>query len=315
MKISIERIKNALYEIDQRTDVFYLPELDRFVYKSDYEDDINIDEYDGEIIPLPSHYDINNYRMMQDFMEEETTGEIQDWLRNALTGKGAFRRFRATCERFGITNDWYRYESKCYEDIAVYWCEQNGFEYYFEDQVTRKPEQQQKEPEKPKSNKIRIVSIDEKNAYAIYYMNIEFRKALAALRNYESDADLESAESEIGFYLSRRYPVFAASMNGAYIGYAVCRIDDDVVWLESIFVKKEYRNQGVATMLLKKCEEVAAEHGNATLYIYINPNNEQVIGLLNKNGYDVLNLIEVRKKYSDETISTEYRIGDHSYKY
>ena len=146
-------------------------------------------------------------------------------------------------------------------------------------------------------------------------MNIEFRKALAALRNYESDADLESAESEIGFYLSRRYPIFAASLNGTFIGYAVCRIDDDVVWLESIFVKKEYRKQGIATMLLKKCEEVAAEHGNETLYIYINPNNEQVIGLLNRNGYNVLNLIEVRKKYSEEKTSTEYKIGDHSYKY
>ena len=109
--------------------------------------------------------------------------------------------------------------------------------------------------------------------------------------------------------------IFAASVNGAFVGYAVCRIDDDVVWLESVYVKKEYRNKGIATMLLKKCEEVAAEYGNETLYIYINPDNEQVIGLLNKNGYDVLNLIEVRKKYRNEKIDREYKIGDHTYKY
>ncbi|MBE6126181.1 MAG: GNAT family N-acetyltransferase [Erysipelotrichaceae bacterium] len=312
MSLAIERVKSALYDVDQQTDIVYLPDLDRFVYRED-DEDIDLDNYDGEIIPLPDHYDINNYRMMQDFMEEETTGEIQNWLRNSLIGKGAFRRFRATCERFGITNDWYRYEEKCYENIAVYWCEQNGLEYYFEEQVKREPEPE--EPELPKSTRVRVVNIDEKNAYGIYYMNIEFRKELAALRNYQCDADLESAQSEIGFYLSRRYPVFAASVNGAFVGYAVCRIDDDVVWLESVYVKKEYRNKGIATMLLKKCEEVAEEYGNETLYIYINPDNEQVIGLLNKNGYDVLNLIEVRKKYRDEKTNREYKIGDHTYKY
>lgn len=312
MSLAIERVKSALYDVDQQTEIVYLPDLDRFVYKSD-DEDIDLENYDGEIIELPNHYDINNYRMMQDFMEEETTGEIQSWLRNSLIGKGAFRRFRATCERFGITNDWYRYEAKCYEDIAVYWCEQNGLEYYFEEKVKREPEPE--EPELPKSTRVRVVSIDEKNAYGIYYMNIEFRKELAALRNYRCDADLESAQSEIGFYLSRRYPIYAASVNGAFVGYAVCRIDDDVVWLESVYVKKEYRNKGIATMLLKKCEEVAAEYGNETLYIYINPDNEQVIGLLNKNGYDVLNLIEVRKKYRDEKTDREYKIGDHTYKY
>lgn len=312
MSLAIERVKSALYDVDQQTEIVYLPELDRFVYRSD-DEDIDLENYDGEIIPLPNHYDINNYRMMHDFMEEETTGEIQSWLRNSLIGKGAFRRFRATCERFGITNDWYRYEEKCYEDIAVYWCEQNGLEYYFEEKVKREPEPE--EPELPKSTRVRVVNIDEKNAYGIYYMNIEFRKELAALRNYQCDADLESAQSEIGFYLSRRYPVFAASVNGAFVGYAVCRIDDDVVWLESVYVKKEYRNKGIATLLLKKCEEVAAEYGNETLYIYINPDNEPVIGLLNKNGYDVLNLIEVRKKYRDEKTDREYKIGDHTYKY
>ncbi len=312
MSLAIERVKSALYDVDQQTEIVYLPDLDRFVYKSD-DEDIDLENYDGEIIELPNHYDINNYRMMQDFMEEETTGEIQSWLRNSLIGKGAFRRFRVTCDRFGITNDWYRYEAKCYEDIAVYWCEQNGLEYYFEEQVKREPEPE--EPELPKSTRVRVVNIDEKNAYGIYYMNIEFRKELAALRNYRCDADLESAQSEIGFYLSRRYPIYAASVNGAFVGYAVCRIDDDVVWLESVYVKKEYRNKGIATMLLKKCEEVAEEYGNETLYIYINPDNEQVIGLLNKNGYDVLNLIEVRKKYRDEKTDREYKIGDHTYKY
>ena len=69
MSLAIERVKSALYDVDQQTEIVYLPELDRFVYRSD-DEDIDLENYDGEIIPLPNHYDINNYRMMHDFMEE-----------------------------------------------------------------------------------------------------------------------------------------------------------------------------------------------------------------------------------------------------
>ncbi len=42
-------------------------------------------------------------------------------------------------------------------------------------------------------------------------------------------------------YLSANFPVFAALVNDEYAGYVVCRIDSEVVWVESIFVKEEYR--------------------------------------------------------------------------
>ena len=301
-------------DIDQSTEVSYLPELDRFSYSSEE----NLEDYNGMIMALPTHYEINNYRMMQDFIEEKTSGEAHDWLANAIIGRGAFHRFKVTCERFDLLKQWYDYEEGRYEDMAVLWCEENGLEYHFEQQRIVEVEDEEepvRETVIKKNDTVRIVSIDEKNAYVITYMTVNFRKELAKLKNQKSTADLEDAREEINYYLSRQYPIFAASISGNYVGYAVCKVEDDVVWLESIYVRDEYRNRGIASALLRKCEEVGTEHGNDTLYVNIHPNNEKVIGMLNKNGYNVLNLIEVRKNYEGEKPESEYSIGNHKYKY
>lgn len=75
------------------------------------------------------------------------------------------------------------------------------------------------------------------------------------------------------------------------------------MWVESIFVKAEYRRHGVATALHSKAEEIAASNGDDTVYNYVHPNNHCMIEFLRKRGYTVLNLIELRKliicKYED----------------
>ena len=320
MEVSVEKVRDALYEVDQNTEAFYLPDLDRFVYVSEYrdQDDIDLEKYDGRIIPLPTSYDINNYRFMEDFIEEKVTGEPHDWLVNAIKGKGAFRRFRETCKRFGLLNDWYKYEDDRYTDIAVFWCEENGLVYYYESKASVVNEDEEEEKEEiieTRSENIRIVPINEKNCQALTYMVVDFRKELAALRDGQMEEDLEGAQEEIRYYLSRKYPIFAASISGVYIGYAVCKVEGGVVWLESIYVRKDFRRKGIATRLLQEAEKVATEYNNDTLYLNIHPNNETVINFLKQNGYDVLNLIEIRKKYPSEKIKTEYQIGDHKYRY
>ena len=68
-------------------------------------------------------------------------------------------------------------------------------------------------------------------------------------------------------------------------------------------------------MLLDKAESVAEEYGNDTLYQYVHPNNDVMLDFLKTNGYDVLNLIEIRKAYKDEENDTTYTIGKHEYRY
>lgn len=95
--------------------------------------------------------------------------------------------------------------------------------------------------------------------------------------------------------------------------YVVCRVDSEVVWVESIFVKEEYRRHGVATALHSKAEEIATSDGDDTVYNYVHPNNHRMIEFLRKRGYTVLNLIEIRKPYKDEKLTQTIMAGEHKF--
>ena len=116
-------------------------------------------------------------------------------------------------------------------------------------------------------------------------------------------------------YLSAKFPVYAALLDGEYAGYVLCRIDSEVVWVESIFVKEKYRRHGVATALHSKAEKIAASYGDDTVYNYVHPNNDRMIEFLRKRGYTVLNLIEIRKPYKDEKLTQTIAVGDHKFDY
>lgn len=142
-----------------------------------------------------------------------------------------------------------------------------------------------------------------------------FRVELHSYKGIASKPNIEAGREETEGYLSANFPVFAALVNDEYAGYVVCRIDSEVVWVESIFVKEEYRRQGVATALHSKAEEIAASYGNDTVYNYVHPNNHRMIEFLKKRGYTVLNLIEIRKPYKDEKLTQTIVVGEHEFDY
>ena len=142
-----------------------------------------------------------------------------------------------------------------------------------------------------------------------------FRVELRSYKGIPSKPNIEAGREEMDEYLSAQFPVYAALVGGEYAGYVVCRIDSGVVWVESIFVKEEFRRLGVATALHCKAEEIAASYGDDTVYNYVHPNNHHMIEFLRKRGYTVLNLIEIRKPYKDEKLTQTMAVGDHKFDY
>ena len=142
-----------------------------------------------------------------------------------------------------------------------------------------------------------------------------FRVELRSYKGIASKPNVEAGREEVEEYLAAGLPVFAAVVEGEYAGYMVCRIDSEVVWVESVFVKEEYRRHGVATALHSKAEEIAASYGDDTVYNYVHPNNHRMIGFLRKRGYTVLNLIEIRKPYKDEKLTQTIAVGEHEFDY
>ena len=142
-----------------------------------------------------------------------------------------------------------------------------------------------------------------------------FRVELRSYKGITSKPNIEAAREEMEEYLAAGFPVFAAIIDGEYAGYVVCRVDSEVVWVESIFVKEEYRRHGVASALHSKAEEIAASYGEDTVYNYVHPNNHRMIAFLRKRGYTVLNLIEIRKPYKGEKLTQTITVGEHEFDY
>ena len=142
-----------------------------------------------------------------------------------------------------------------------------------------------------------------------------FRVELRSYKGITSTPNIEASKEEMEEYLLAKFPVFVALVDEKYAGYMVCRIQDDVVWVESIYVKEKYRHLGVATALHDKAEKLAESYGNETVYNYVHPNNHRMIEFLKKRGYTVLNLIEIRKPYKGERLTQTITVGEHKFDY
>ena len=114
---------------------------------------------------------------------------------------------------------------------------------------------------------------------------------------------------------SSGFPVYVVEENGDFVGYIVCRIDEPCLWVEHIFVREDYRRRGAATMLFRKAEEIAASMGDDTVYNFVHPNNENMIQFLRSKGYTVLNMIEIRKPYEGEKLTTTVQVGKEVFDY
>lgn len=102
-----------------------------------FEDSWNWDEEDKKIaelidtdwnrfIRLPGQYEIHEYRMMEEFIEELDNQKMQSELYRAIQGRGAFRRFKDKIRYQGIEQQWYDFQNNSYREFALRWCKENN---------------------------------------------------------------------------------------------------------------------------------------------------------------------------------------------
>ena len=160
-----------------------------------------------------------------------------------------------------------------------------------------------------------IIRLDASHADAAAPLIAAFRAALRSFSGIRSVPDAKAAREEFLDYLKAGYPMFAAVEEDRMVGHIVCRIEEPTLWVEQIYVAEDSRRQGIASRLFEKAEELAASMGEDTVFNFVHPNNDGMIGFLRSKGYTVLNMIEIRKPYRDEKPASEIRVGGHAFDY
>jgi hypothetical protein len=85
----------------------------------------NEDKY----VALPSQFEVNEYKIMEEFCRAVEDEKVSTALSVAIQGSGAFRRFKDTARNLGVTDKWYEFREKALRKIAKDWCEENHIEY------------------------------------------------------------------------------------------------------------------------------------------------------------------------------------------
>lgn len=160
-----------------------------------------------------------------------------------------------------------------------------------------------------------LVEISLKDVDKIAPLVAAFRIQLKAYKGINAQPNIEAGKEEIMELLNSGFPVYAVADDEALVGYIVCRVDEPCLWVEHIYVREEARRKGVATMLFRKAEEIAASMGEDTVYNFVHPNNEGMIRFLASKGYTVLNMIEIRKPFTDEKLTTKIHVEEEAFDY
>jgi len=142
-----------------------------------------------------------------------------------------------------------------------------------------------------------------------------FRVTLSALRGIEREPDIDAARDELGSFTPPRFRLYVAESGDELVGFIVCKIEDNVVWAESLYVIPTRRRTGIASLLYQEAERLAEDVGCDTVYNWVHPNNDDMIRFLEKRGYTVLNLIEIRGRRSGEEPTSTVRVAHHTFEY
>ncbi len=263
MEVRLNDVIDAIEQMQDEDSAWYDPANGQIVWDSPDEREME------RFIRLPDKYDRNDYLNMKRFIAGLDDEDEKDWLYNAITGQGAFRRFKAACTKFHILNDWYDFQDACHRDLAIDWCEAHGIVYrldrdsdedeeaddvsdFLQEDFLRPVEEEEEEP--VPSVPFHVVALQEKNLQNALVVYDDYRHEVLRL-----PSDLQAAEEDLYHILSAGENVYAVSDHGRLIGIAICENTVDAIVLHDLYVMKDQRRNGVGHLLVNKVKQLARE--------------------------------------------------------
>lgn len=298
MRVDLDEVIEAIDNANDYTECFYyIPDEIIFIRQfgeisGDLPENFDMDEEDDNIIPLPSKRDINDYENMEKYIAQLSDERAAEWLANAIKGKGAFRRFRATLDRFNLEDDWYDFLDERHRQSAIEWCEKYGIAYD-EDH----PEEYEEEipstdiPVSKKKEDIHIVRITKDNYMNILLMVADYFKELNQIDGGNRDMEPEGEVTDwVEEYLSGYGHIYAASISGRFIGFIGFGMQQEAT-VDDLYVRPGMRKKGIASRLISYVEQT---EGNLSFTVY--PENQVMLKVLESIGYKTVTTLSVQKE-------------------
>ena len=130
----------------------------------------------------------------------------------------------------------------------------------------------------------------------------EFWKEHTQLLGGEEEFTLEDCEKEARKYITMENAGYflAIGSDGKIVGFRRWELHDDFYWTRELYVVPEMRRKGVARALIRHFENWLLEKGQKIACISCIPHNIAMIMLARSEGYEILNMIEMRKNLTGD---------------
>ncbi len=100
--------------------------------------------------------------------------------------------------------------------------------------------------------------------------------------------------------------VFLAEEGNTLVGFIRVSQREGSYWIEELYVKPEYRGQGIGRRLVETAEDYVRKH-DLSIYIMVLPQDRRAISFWLHMGYTLLNTIELAKDFKPLRRSTNTR--------
>lgn len=281
MRVNLADVIDAIDTINEDETYFYSIQDEEIVYV------LEDDEDDEFFIPLPTKEEVNDYQNMVNFTESIEDDKKRDWFENAIHGKGAFRRFRATLERFGMETEWYDYLEACHRELAIEWCEQHGIVYdtsvrseEIDDDWDEEDVVVERKPIKQVQIPLRFVRIDEDNYMSALSLCDTYLQELDHCAGVSSSSDYDRAQDYLEEALEEK-DIYVLSDHGRFIAMAICRMNGCITTITDLCVVKDKRRSGIARQLVQEIQKEEVE----PLQFEVPTNNPIMHAFLQAIGY------------------------------
>lgn len=97
------------------------------ITKADFLGDSNFFEKGHpECVAMPKLCDIDEWKIMKDFILNIEDAKMQNQLKIAINGKGAFKRFKETCKNLKIMDSWQEFRKEKLKEEIQRWASKNN---------------------------------------------------------------------------------------------------------------------------------------------------------------------------------------------
>jgi hypothetical protein len=147
--VSLREFVGELDMLSEEVDVYlnrktgeFLPMTDEEAAAVEEGDETDLPDWQQETIPkvrealasddwfpLPSKWDLDEYRIMRDFCGTIADETLQGDLFDTIGGRGTFGRFKNMVYRHYLHERWYKFRDAALRRFAVEWLEYHGIAY------------------------------------------------------------------------------------------------------------------------------------------------------------------------------------------